>query len=112
MENTVENKDAVQAVKEEDKEGIVSFKKPYEFEGKEYTQVDLSSVEDMNGEDLLDVDRIFSASGQFAPLPEVTLGYTLSVAAAAAKLPIDFFNKLPAKEALKVKNTVIAFLNS
>ena len=31
---------------------ILKFRKPYMFEGKEYTEVDLSAMEDMTAEDL------------------------------------------------------------
>ena len=96
----------------ENKEGEVIFKKPYSFEGKEYKSVDLSSIEDLSGEDLLEADRIYSGNGQFSPVPELTLPYSFAIASKAAKLPLEFFQKMPAREALKVKNTVVRFLNN
>ncbi|MEK4883674.1 hypothetical protein NST81_02935 [Bacillus sp. FSL W8-0223] len=95
----------------ENKEGVVEFKKPYTFEGKEYTSIDLSGIDDLSGNDLLEADKIYSASGQFSPVPELTLAYTFAIASRATKLPLEFFNNLPAREALKVKNEVIRFLN-
>jgi hypothetical protein len=94
-----------------EKEGVVEFKKPYIFEGKEYTSIDLSGIDDLSGNDLLEADKIYSASGQFSPVPELTLAYTFAIASRATKLPLEFFNNLPAREALKVKNEVVRFLN-
>lgn len=91
---------------------IVTFGKPYEFEGAELTEIDLSGIENLTGEDLMEADKVYSSSGQFSPVPEVTLGYTLVIAAKVTSKPVEFFNKLPAKEAIKVKNAVIAFLNN
>mgnify|MGYP001025553614 CR=1 FL=1 len=95
----------------ENKEGVVEFKKTYTFEGKEYTSIDLSGIDDLSGNDLLEADKIYSASGQFSPVPELTLAYTFAIASRATKLPLEFFYNLPAREALKVKNEVVRFLN-
>lgn len=93
-------------------EGVVKFSKPYLFEGNTYESVDLSGIEDLTGDDLLEADRAFSASGQFSPLPEMTLAYAFSIAATVTKQPIEFYRALPAKDGLKVKNEVIRFLNN
>lgn len=96
----------------ENNDGEVVFNKPYIFEGKEYASIDLSGIDDLTGDDLLKADQIYAGSGQYSPLPEMTLVYTFAIASNAAKLPLEFFNKLPAKEALKVKNRVVRFLNN
>lgn len=91
---------------------IVTFNKPYTFEGKEYKEVDLSGIEDLTGNDLLEVDKISSAANAVALVPEMTLSYNAAIAARVSKQPIEFFYQLPAKDALKVKNAVMTFLNS
>lgn len=93
-------------------EGIVKFKKPYQFEGKTYESVDLSGIDDLTGDDLLEADRAYTSSGQFSPVPEMTLAYAFSIAATVTEQPIEFYRALPAKEALKIKNEVIRFLNN
>lgn len=93
-------------------EGVVKFSKPYFFEGSTYDSVDLSGIDGLTGDDLLEADRAFSASGQFSPLPEMTLAYAFSIAATVTKQPIEFYRALPAKDGLKVKNEVIRFLNN
>ena len=94
------------------KEGIITLSKKYSFEGKDYEKVDLSGIENLTGNDLLDADKAFAATGGFAPVPELTLPYTFAVAATSTSLPVEFFNGLPAKDALKVKNEVVRFLNN
>lgn len=93
-------------------EGVVIFKKPYQFEGQTFESVDLSGIDDLTGDDLLEADRAYTASGQFSPLPEMTLAYAFSLAATVTKQPIEFYRALPAKEGLKIKNEVIRFLNN
>ena len=61
---------------------ILKFRKPYMFEGKEYTEVDLSAMEDMTAEDLC----------------------------AMGKIMTKFFKGLPPKEGIKLKNMVTGFL--
>lgn len=96
----------------EKKELVIEFKKPYVFENKEYTEVDLSGLEDLNGEDLIAADQELLATGKQAMVNELSLPYLLIVASKAAKKPSIFFEGLPAKETVKVKNTVMAFLNN
>lgn len=90
---------------------IVKFKKSHEFEGKPYDQVDLKKLNDLKTADLIEADAQFSAEGQFAVMNEMTTGYSMIVAAKVTDLPIEFYHSLPAKEGMKVKATVMGFLN-
>lgn len=89
----------------------VKFKKPHTFEGKEYKEVDLSKLNDLKTADLIEADAQFSAEGQFAMVNEMTTGYSMIVAAKVTSLPIEFYYSLPAREGMKVKQTVMSFLN-
>lgn len=89
----------------------LKFKKPYKFEGEEYKEIDLQNIEDLSTRDLLDADKAFNTSGQMALMNEMATGYSLIIASKATKLPIEFFENLPANEGLKVKNIVMGFLN-
>ncbi|WP_260288515.1 phage tail assembly protein [Peribacillus aracenensis] len=93
-------------------ENIIELKKTYTFEGKEYKELDFSPLEDLTAADLIEADKIFGTTGQFAVVNEMTLGYTLIVASTATHTPIEFFNQLGASDALKVKNKVMGFLNN
>lgn len=90
-------------------EYVIEFKNPYIFEEKEYTQIDLSGLESLTAKDLMDAEKQFAASGQVAAINEMSLGYVCIVAAKASKQPVEFFEKLPANEAIKVKNAVTGF---
>ena len=89
----------------------IIFNKPFNFEGKEYKEVNLSGMNDLTTKDLLDADKQFNASGQMSLMNEMTTGYACIIASKSTKLPIEFFENLPANEGLKVKNTVMSFLN-
>lgn len=90
---------------------IIKFKKPYKFEGKEYTELDLTALEDLTAQDMIDVERKLNrSSAGINVMPEVTDEYALEMAARAAKLPIEFFYQLPQRESIRVKNRYMAFL--
>ena len=88
---------------------IVKFSKPYKFEGREYTEVDLSGLEDLSAEDMISADKYLSKNGSFSVVPEMALEYACFIAAQCSGQPIEFFRRLPAKEAIKVKNKVTGF---
>lgn len=90
---------------------VIKFKKPYLFEGKEYTELNLSCLENMTAADLIAVDNQYNRKHPgFNVMPEVKVGYAIMMAARAAQLPIEFFERLPQKEAVKIKNRVMGFL--
>lgn len=90
---------------------VIKFKKPYVFEGKEYTEIDLSPLEDMTGADMIAVNKIMqrTAAG-LDVMPEVSVEYACNIAARATKMPVEFFTNLPMSATMKVKNRVMGFL--
>ena len=90
-------------------EYLIQFKKPFIFEGKEYFDLDLSGLDSMTAKDLIDAERQFAAKGQVAAINEMNMEYICIVAAKASKLPVEFFERLPANEAIKIKNMVTGF---
>lgn len=96
---------------EETESLLIKFKKPYVFERKEYTEIDLSGLEDLSAADMIAVNKIMSrTSAGIDVMPEVSLEYACIFASKATKQPIEFFTNLPPKEAMKVKNRVMGFL--
>ena len=90
---------------------VIKFKKPYRFEGKEYTEVDLNGLDDLQASDMIAVNKYMQrTSAGIDVMPEVSLEYACVLASKAAKLPVEFFTRLPPKEAMKVKNRVMGFL--
>lgn len=85
------------------------FKKPYEFEEKEYKEINID-LDSLTGEDVDAVKTQFSAAGKFAALPTTDYEFCNMLAARAAKLPIEFFKGLPAKEYCAIGQAVSNFL--
>ncbi len=103
---------ADEAAEDEDEDSLIlKLKKPYKFEGKEYTEIDLSGLEDLSAADMIAVNKYMdrTATG-IQVMPEVSLEYACVLASKASKLPVEFFTGLPPKQAIKVKNRVMGFL--
>lgn len=102
----------------EDKEGtepedlVLRFAKPYKFGGVEYTEVDLSGLEDVTAGILQSVGKIVAKKnpGMNPALQEMSLIFCTYLAQRVSKLPLEFFERLPAKEAIKLKALVTNFL--
>ena len=104
--------DLVTNAEEEEDGYVIKLKKPYKFEGKEYTEIDLSGLEDISARDMIAVNKYMERSGGngLSVMPEVSLEYACNLAARAAQLPIEFFLGLPGHVSMKVKNRVMGFL--
>lgn len=91
---------------------ILRFAKPYKFGGQEYTEVDLSGLEDVTAGVLESVGKITAKKnpGMNPALQEMSLTFCTYLAQRVAKLPLEFFTGLPAKEAIKLKAMVTNFL--
>jgi hypothetical protein len=78
----------------------------------EYTEVDLSGLEDVTAGILEAVGKIAAKKnpGMNPALQEMSLTYCVCLAQRVAKLPLEFFEGLPAKEAMKLKAMVTNFL--
>ena len=91
---------------------IVKFRRPYHFEGQEYTQVDLSGLEDVSAGALQNVGRALlkKRPGLNPSTLEMTMDYANMLAARVTNLPLEFFERLPGKEGMKIKTAVVGFL--
>lgn len=91
---------------------IVKFRRPYQFEGQEYTQVDLSGLEDVSAGALQNVGRALlkKRPGLNPSTIEMTMDYANMLAARVTSLPLEFFERLPGKEGMKIKTAVVGFL--
>ena len=92
------------------KQFVITFNKPYKFEGTEYNEIDLSKIEDLTAADLEAVDKIFITSGSVDALKEMSISYACILASKVASKPLEFFRNLPAKEGMKLKTLVTNFL--
>lgn len=97
------------ATKNEEVSSIVTFGKPYHFEGTDYESVDLSGLDNLTAENMIAADKYLTSNGVFTPMPEMNLEYALFIASTATGFPVEFFRNLPPKDAIKVKNRVTNF---
>lgn len=91
---------------------VLRFGQPYIFDGREYTEVDLSGLEDVTAGVLESVGKIVSKKnpGMNPALLEMSMPFCNHLAQRVAGLTLEFFTKLPAKEAIKLKAMVTNFL--
>ena len=85
---------------------VMVFDRPYVFQDKEYTQIDLSGVADLNAMHLTEAENRMSQAGFFITENSFNFFYACIIAGMAAKLPEKFFLGLPVRELLKLKNAV------
>lgn len=88
----------------------LKLSKTYYFEGQEISEVDLSTLENLAGEDILAIDRMMKRRGNTDASPEMTMEFAFFAAMQATKLPVEFFMKLNMKDAMKIKLRVNYFL--
>lgn len=86
-----------------------TLSKPYAFEGKEYTELDLD-LDALTGRDVALSKREWSRSGGYTPLVTFDLEFCAYLGAKAAGLPFEFVEKLPAKDYCLLSQTVSNFL--
>lgn len=82
---------------------LVVFKKPFVYEGVSYKEIDLSGLEELSAQDMIEANKIMERSGSVNAIPELSLEYACIISARATGKPVEFFKALPPKEAVKVK---------
>ena len=92
-----------------DDELIIKYRKPYEFDGETFTELDLHGLEDLRGRDLTAIEKAFNKTGVSSFVPESTTTYAKIVATKVTGLPAEFFEDLPVGEVEKIKNAVVGF---
>lgn len=85
------------------------FSKTIHFEEKEIKEIEFD-LESLSGDDVEAVKKEFTAAGNYAPVPSSDSTFCIMLLARAAKMPIEFFKILPAKDYLKLAQEVSNFL--
>ncbi len=98
------------ATPEEKNDLVLRFAKPYTFEEETFTEVDLSGLKNITAADMIATQKQMSKGGAVDMLPEMSLQYATIIAARITGKPIEFFTRLPAREAIKLKNIVSGFI--
>lgn len=92
---------------------VVKFDKPYKFEGAEYMEVDLTGMDGLTVKDAAEAQNMAIAMGNTAAavVTETSTAFTNEIAARAAKMPVEFFQYMPLREARKVRLMVQNHMN-
>ncbi|NBH33248.1 phage tail assembly protein [Clostridiaceae bacterium] len=107
---TQEGKTSLLPKKEgQEDELIITFRKPFGFEGETFRELDLHGLEDLRGRDLTAIEKAFNKTGVSSFVPESTTTYAKIVATKVTGLPAEFFEDLPVGEIEKIKNAVVGF---
>lgn len=92
-------------------ETILVLSKPVEFEGKKYTEIDLSGLNDLTTKQLKQARRLMNAQGASLDIfADRSIEYATYIASIVTNRPIELFDALPAKDGMNLKNMVIDFL--
>ena len=82
----------------------VKFAKPYKFEGTEYDEVDLSGMDGMTIQDMIDIQK--KLAGEIATLAAV------EATTKASGKPVEFFKLMPRAKIKQVQTAILNNLNA
>ncbi len=100
-------------VEEEKSENVITFSKSYDFEGELIETLDMTKIEDLNAIGMRKVDNIYrKLTKNISATPEFTNDYAIAVAHVLTGYPLEFFQKISAKDLIKIRTCVINFLYS
>ena len=90
----------------------VKFAKPYKFEGTEYDEVNLSGMDGMTIQDMIDIQK--KLAGEIATLAavEATTSFAQEVATKASGKPVEFFKLMPRAKIKQVQTEILNNLNA
>ena len=93
---------------------VITLKTPYQFEGREYSEIDLSGLEQLTVKDAVDAQRRLINAGEAAAslVCETTTAFSREIAAKASGLPIEFFKLMPRRVSRLVFAEVIGVMGS
>lgn len=88
-------------------DNIVKFDKPYKFEGKEYDSLDLSGMEKMTVQDLIDIQKNIGNETAAMYAMEMTTSFAQEMAVKATGKPVEFSNSCPAARSRKCRRRLL-----
>lgn len=91
---------------------VIRLNKPWRFEQKEYTEIDLSGLDCLTIQDAINAQRDLFGQQEVASslVCETTTSFAMEIAARASGLPIEFFKLLPIGAGRQVKREVQAYI--
>lgn len=93
----------------EQKETDLVLSRAYKFEGQTYEKLDLSGMEDLTAQDMIDASRYMRRIGFSNMDEEMDLPYALFMAARVTNMPIEFFDALKPYDAIRIRGRMLRF---
>lgn len=110
---TVERVNTAQAAEQptEGNTGVYThvFKKPFEYEGKTYTELTFN-FERLSGRDMVSIETEMQMNNEYALAPEISRSFQGKMAAKAAGIGSDVLEAMPLKDFNKITNAARSFL--
>lgn len=105
------NTDVAEEQEEETGSYIHKFKKPFEYEGKAYTELEFD-FNRLTGKDMIAIDKEMQANEEYVLAAELSKSFQCKMAAKAAKTKIssDVIEAMPLFDFNKITNAARAFL--
>lgn len=99
--------------KAEEREGVIVLSRPYRFEGKDYSEIDLSGIKNLKIKDAIEAQKQLFNEREIAAtvMSETTTAFARTIAAKATGKPIEFFKLAPHRVSRKVTQMVQSVLN-
>ena len=103
---------ALENLKAEENELLLKLKKPYLFDGETHTEIDMSGLEEVTAKTLENVGKILTkrSPGMNPATLEMEMSFCNLLAARVTKKPLEFFERLPARDAVALKSMVVGSL--
>ncbi|MDY2977956.1 MAG: phage tail assembly protein [Oscillospiraceae bacterium] len=91
---------------------LLKLKKPYVFDGVTYTAIDLSGLENVTAGTLENVGKILAkrSPGLNPATLEMEMSFCNLLAARVTNQKLEFFERLPARDAVALKSMIVGFL--
>lgn len=114
MQDTNRNLEGKNGDKEGEGRITIPFGAVYRFEGKDYTEVDITGIRGMTVQDAIDIQKKLFDTQEVAALliAETTTAFTGEVAAKASGMPIEYFKLMPRGISKKVQKAIRGYIDS
>lgn len=95
------------------KKNIIKLGKPYQFEKKEYEEIDLSGLDKLTIQDAISAQKQLFEEQEVAAavLCETTTAFARAIAVKATGKPVEFFKMMPRGAGRAIRQAVIAHMN-
>lgn len=90
---------------------IHKFKKPFEYEGKEYETITFC-FNKLKGRDMIAIENEMQSLNEYVLAPEISSSFLCKMAARSANIGSDIIENLPMADFSKIKNVARDFLIS